>query len=486
MYLTRFYTLFFIALLAGSCSKWNVADKSIKPDGTTPNPGNLGSGAVTLNSVKPIQLGHITATISFKVEKPQGITEYGAVITPDPNQVNAVIAGTAAPLQVTEAKAFPGSGTVELNLTGLTQNSLYFAVPYVKDGAGKKTFCSTAVEFRTKYGANNANWRQLANLPTKNAYAFNPLFTINGKVYVGGADNEGPKGGYYYMKQLYEYDPQNNLWKKRKDFPGTPRFDATVVVLNNKAYVLFGVNADRNSYTSDAWEYDPATDNWRQLASPPSQGQYSQPAGAIPFVSNNRMGILFGRGTFNNDVKLNSVYNSLYTLDPAANTWAVSFPLNERGYANDLIFAAARSGAFSVQYDKWVYFGGGYAANTYTNMSATIPYSRYFNSRQIWGYNVETKETKQIALLPKDFNDCSDPQATGGNMTGFAFGVGTKAYITDCSSQMWVMDLVSGNFTPQLSAALRHPAPTTGIGVGVGNKAYFGLRNADWWEFSPN
>lgn len=492
------YALLLVALFAGSCSTWNVADKEIKPDGTTPTPPPTpvpnSNGAVTLNSAKPTALGHTTATISFKVEKPQGVVEYGAVLTTNPSDINAVIAGTSAPLRKPVTAAFPGTGTVDFELTGLNENSLYYAVPYVKDGAGKTTFCNAAVGFKTKYPATNANWRQLANLPTQRAYAYNPLFTIDGKVYVGGADQESPQAGYYYFKQLYEYDPQTNIWTKKKDFGGTARSEPTVAVLNNKAYIMFGT-ALGGGYTPDAWEYDPAADSWRQVAVPPptatgGQGQYNKQAGAIPFVYNNRVWALFGRGTFNDDPKLVNIYNSLYAFEPATNTWTVSFPLNEQKYPTEVIYAAARSAAFSFQYDKWVYFGGGLAASSYNATGTSLPYARYFVSRQIWGYNVETKETKKIALLPASFNDCSDPNATGGRMAGFAFVVGSKAYITDCNDgNVFIMNLTSGDFTPQATTLKigigSSRRGTTGIGIGVGNKAYYGLRNADWWEFTP-
>ncbi|GAB3509929.1 hypothetical protein GCM10027341_47610 [Spirosoma knui] len=490
---TTLYTFISIILLLTACSKWNVTEKEIKPSDPNPvDPKPVTSvGAVTLLNLKPTALGHLTATISFKVETPPAVSEYGVILTPDPGQIGAIQAGTAAPLRRAVTAALTGDGTVNFEAKDLIENSPYYAVAYAKDAAGKTAFSKDFVSFRTKFGPKNNNWRQLANLPTQRAYAFNPLFAINGKVYVGGAAQPASAEGYYYFKQLYEYDPETNLWAQKKDFPGTGRSEPTVAVLNGKAYILFGAAVGRGSYTADAWEYDPANDAWRQLANPPvtragGQGEYNKQAGALSFVYDNRVFTMFGRGTYNNDVNQTNIYNAVYALNPASNTWEVSFPLNDKGYDNSVIYGAARSGPFSFQYDKWVYFGGGLAAKYYNAVGSNLPYSRYFNSRQIWGYNVETRELKQIALLPTNFGDCSGDNDTGGRMQGFAFVVGSKAYITDCSSQVWVMDLASGNFTPQLSSALRHPSPTTGIGIGVGSKAFFGLRNADWWEFTPN
>ncbi|QIP13108.1 hypothetical protein G8759_10955 [Spirosoma aureum] len=438
---------------------------------------------VALLNTKPLQLGNISATVSFTVDPAAAVTEYGMVLTPDPNQISALMAGTAAPVRrfVTAA---PANGKIDFEIKDLTENSPYYAVAFAKDATGKTVFSKEFAGFQTKFGQ-RGNWRQLANLPTQRAYVFNPMFTINGKVYVG-SQSTGTSSEYYYFKQLYEYDPATNLWTQKKDFPGSGRTETTVAVLNNKAYILFGTN--KGSYTPDAWEYDPSGDSWRQLSNPPAtktggQGIYNQQAGGIPFVYNNRVYSLFGRGP-STDPSLTNIYNSQYALDPTGNgTWEVSFPFNDKGLTNDVIYAAARSSAFSFQNGNILYFGGGLVASAYTS-SFGPTYASYFNTRQIWTYNLDTKDLKKVALLPNTFNDCSSGNDSGGRMQNCAFIVGSKAYIIDCSHNTWVMDLTT-NATPTLLSTLNNPTGTVGIGVGVGTKAYFGLRNADWWEFTP-
>jgi hypothetical protein len=464
--------------------------KQLKTAAATPT-----ISTVALLNTKPLQLGNISATVSFKVDPGTAVTEYGFVLTADPNQISALMAGTAAPIRRSVTGAFPAEGKSDFEIKDLTENSPYYAVAYAKDATGKTVFSKEFAAFQTKYGQ-RGNWRQLANLPTQQAGVFNTLFTINGKVYVGG-QTIGSGVNYSYFKQLYEYDPETNMWTKKKDLPGTARIEPTVTVLNNKAYILFGIglNTSQVTYTSDAWEYDPATDNWRGLSTPPAtktggQGVYNLQAGAIPFTYNNKVYALFGRGPYNNDVNLTNIYNSLYGLDPSAGSngsWDVSFPLNDKGLANNVIYSAARSAAFYFQDGNIVYFGGGLIASAYNAVGANLPYSTYFNSRQIWSYNAQTSELKQVALLPTTFNDCSSTGPTGdtgGRMQYTAFVVGTKAYIVDCSHKTWVFDLTT-KAVPTQVATLNNPTGTVGIGVGVGPKAYFGLRNADWWEFTP-
>ena len=461
--------------------------KQVKTD-----PGIVAIGAVSLTNNKPSQLGNNSATVNIKVEQPGAVAEYGVVITSNPNQVPDLKSGVAAPQIRTTPGPFPAVGTLDFEIKGLTENSPFFVVAYAKDKGGKTVYSNESVGFQTKYGV-RGNWQQLANFPTERAYSYNPLFTIGGKVYVG-SQSIGASSNYYYFKQLYEYDPATNFWTQKKDFPGTGRTEATVAVLNNKAYVMFG--ATKGAYFSDAWEYDPASDSWRQLTNPPAtkangSGVFNQQAGAIPYTWNNQVYALFGRGPQNGNVDQTTIYNSLYTLNPSGNgSWGVSFPFNEKGIAENVIYAAARSSAFSFQYDKWLYFGGGVAASSYNGIGPNLPYNTYFNSRQIWVCNVETGELSKAATLPGNFNDCSDPNATGGRMSGFAFVVGSKAYITDCTdNQMFIMDLSSSNPSIQTTTLRANIGPnrtgTTGIGIGVGNKAYFGLRNADWWEFTP-
>lgn len=449
--------------------------------------------SVTLVSTKPSKLETNSATVSFKVDKPAAVTEYGFILTPDPNQVAAVIAGTVAPLRRPMTGTFPAGGTVDYEIKDLAENGIYYAVAYAKDATGKTVFSSESAAFRTKFGQ-RGNWRQLGNLPTERAFVYNTLFTINGKVYVG-SQSIGASSDYNYLRQLYEYDPQSNLWATKKDFPGTTRIEPTVAVLNNKVYVMFGAAKNTGgpaTYTADAWEYDPETDNWRQLSNPPvtalgGSGAFNQQAGGIPFVYNNRVHSLFGRGPSTN-TSLTNVYNSLYALNPAGSgSWEVSFPLAGKVLSIAETYSIIRSSAFSVQYGDWVYYGGGLIASEYTALGPNVNFGRDFNSRQIWGYNARTQEIKKVALLPGAFNDCSSTGPTGdtgGRMQNCAFVVGTKAYIVDCSHKTWVMDLTT-LATPAIVASLNNPTGTVGIGVGVGNKAYFGLRQGDWWEFTP-
>lgn len=81
-------------------------------------------------------------------------------------------------------------------------------------------------------------------------------FTIGGKSYLltglvdGNVDNE-----------VYEFDPLQKSWKTLGSFPGTARYGATAFSINNKGYVMGGYKSS-GSALRDLWEYDPANDSW--------------------------------------------------------------------------------------------------------------------------------------------------------------------------------------------------------------------------------
>lgn len=445
----------------------------------------------TINTVnlasRPSQLDDKSTTITITVDQPSSVTEYGMILTSDPNQANQLLAGAIAPIKQPKTDAFPSNGTLDFQITGLPANTLFYVVAYAKDKTGKSTFSKSYTTFRTKDVLQGA-WRRLTDLPAQNINVWNPIFTINGKVYVGSQPSGASSATSFDFKQLYEYDPLTNLWTTKKDFPGVGRIESTVAVVNNKAYILFGYSLTNKTYVSDAWEYDPSTDNWRKIANDPpatvagSTGVYNQQRGGIPIVYSNRVSSLFGRGPSSNATLLN-VYVSEYILNPAGDGWDTGLLSNTPGVTNDFIYSAARSGAFSFQYGNVFYFGGGLSAINYTG-TGSIPYSSYFNSRQIWTRDVIAGSLRKVAVLPSSFDDCSNPQASGGIMTNTAFVIGNKAYIFDCSHNTWAMDLTT-NATPTLATNLMNPLQTVGVGVSIGTKAYWGLRHNDWWEFTP-
>jgi N-acetylneuraminic acid mutarotase len=78
-------------------------------------------------------------------------------------------------------------------------------------------------------------------------------FALNGKGYVvAGTQVIGGN------KEVWEYDPAQNVWGRRSDFP-YESFAAVSFVMNNKGYVGIGWGGG-----NEIWEYDAAADEWKK------------------------------------------------------------------------------------------------------------------------------------------------------------------------------------------------------------------------------
>src|SRR4030095_8052881 len=79
-------------------------------------------------------------------------------------------------------------------------------------------------------------WIQKADLPgtaRENAVGFN----IEGKGYIGtGAVSSPP----YYLKDLWEFDPELNTWTQKADLTGSAREYAVAFSIGSKGYVGTG------------------------------------------------------------------------------------------------------------------------------------------------------------------------------------------------------------------------------------------------------
>ncbi|KAB7530641.1 hypothetical protein F8C76_03845 [Flagellimonas olearia] len=98
---------------------------------------------------------------------------------------------------------------------------------------------------------NNGTWSQMADVGNGEAVArANGIaFAVGNKIYVGF----GQDLNYNDLKDIWEYDPANDIWTELATFPGTARSGAVAFVLNGKAYVGTGVESDE---LSDFWELD--------------------------------------------------------------------------------------------------------------------------------------------------------------------------------------------------------------------------------------
>lgn len=128
-----------------------------------------------------------------------------------------------------------------------------------------------------------AGWKEMYKFDTKtrlwakvssnSLMAFSPnTFSFAGKGYVfGGLTNAEGNGS----ARMQEYDPTTNSWKEKSSLPGSKRSACASFVFNSKFYVAGGEAAYGDPPCErELWEYDPLKDEWKRKADLPSPFPY--------------------------------------------------------------------------------------------------------------------------------------------------------------------------------------------------------------------
>ena len=170
-------------------------------------------------------------------------------------------------------------------------------------------------------------WVKLAPFPEPAEELFG--VAAGGKMYVMGGLSPGwkPRG------LVYEYDPAADKWTKKKPMALFSHHVA-VTELNGKIYAFGGFVPPQSGPPAwipidNAWEYDPAADSWKALASMPTKrgspvaavvggkiyvigGATTAPGATEPIVHPARPHITIG---------------TVEEYDPATNTWRARTPM---------------------------------------------------------------------------------------------------------------------------------------------------------------
>lgn len=147
------------------------------------------------------------------------------------------------------------------NIVGLKQPTRFFVVgesAFLIEAGGQNNL--------REYDDDNPSggWKLRTKLPLTGQTELH-AFAIDAKV--GYVLVEGP------TVRLYQFDPPNNRWIRRADFPGAGRTRGVVSPLNGRAYYGTGQATAQAGGLRDLWEYTPATDTWRRVAEYPGRGQ---------------------------------------------------------------------------------------------------------------------------------------------------------------------------------------------------------------------
>jgi photosystem II stability/assembly factor-like uncharacterized protein/N-acetylneuraminic acid mutarotase len=263
----------------------------------------------------------------------------------------------------TQLKDFPGGGLRNAR-SFVIDGKAYIVTAFANDNKATNIFW--------KYDPATDTWEKLPDFPGQ-PRSFGVAFAINGKGYVGlgGTPTFSRTDGFnnpLYYNDLYEYNPATDEWKQLSNFPGSERWRSFSFVIDGKAYVGGGdaSSAAKDEFT-DTYSYDPATDTWTRVADFPSKWSF----GGFSFA-------LDGKGYANEGGRsIEYVYqqqNNLYEYDPQTNQWT---------YASTIIGPQwGRLYSFATTYEGKAYIGGG------SNYSVALPVGH--DDFYVWDKNGES------------------------------------------------------------------------------------------------
>jgi N-acetylneuraminic acid mutarotase len=159
-------------------------------------------------------------------------------------------------------------------------------------------------------------WETMAPMPT--ARRLLGVATVNDKISAIGGTKDAT--GLTAANEMY--DPMTNTWTSKRAMP-TPRFSFGIAVVGDRIYCVGGyARADgSSSYVNSTVNevYNPATDSWASLRSPP--------IAAESLVANVVNGKVYLMGVNEQLSSTDSLIASTQVYDPATDTWEIRKPM---------------------------------------------------------------------------------------------------------------------------------------------------------------
>jgi N-acetylneuraminic acid mutarotase len=264
-------------------------------------------------------------------------------------------------------------------------------------------------------------WKMAPPLPT--AIGEVVAATVNGKIYVlSGLDNRpgiAAPAGYNWA-----FDPAANAWTARKSMP-VPAHHIMVATMNDKIYVFGGFVRPASVLawqpTNRSWEYDPATDNWKELApmpTPRGAGQAVEVGGRIYVIGGARSNKPGDAGA---PIPLGCtdqiVIGTVEEYDPAANQWRPRSPM-----------PTARNHFFAGAVDGRIYAFDGRIGTVFVGKSDTIDLvEAYDPAADHWVYSGRAPTTRG--------------DVTGGERNGLLYVMGGEFQDFERKMTFWAVEV---------------------------------------------
>lgn len=285
-------------------------------------------------------------------------------------------------------------------------------------------------------------------------------------------------------------------WEQRADFGGLGRHRATSISIGTKGYMGLGhVNgAGTETYFSDWWEYDPATNAWTQKAD---------------FIGYSGNGELGAHGMGLETVGFVGIGEKddygWYKFDPALNTWMPAASAPSGGTFQDTgDFIIGHKGYFMKVWTTELYE---YDADldSWSLIPTPLPFSTYFSCsgfsiggkgyykisnsalsvNQMWEFDPATASWMQKTPFP-GYSRLSSVSFVQYGKGYLICGYGTGSY-SDINSEVWSYDPVNDvwdSLSPFPGSSRRYSS-----GFSIGDRCFMGSGTNgtnfnDFWEFN--
>ncbi len=140
------------------------------------------------------------------------------------------------------------------NQAELTGSTMFLLDDYLYVGLGYNFTSGQATHEFWKYKIPSDSWQRIADFPG-NGKEFAFGFSLAGNGFVGGGSDS--KGDFFETaKDLWQYDPKTDQWKRKMDVPVKPVYFDSAVAFNGMGYCFSG---------GDLLEYNADFNSWRKM-----------------------------------------------------------------------------------------------------------------------------------------------------------------------------------------------------------------------------
>jgi N-acetylneuraminic acid mutarotase len=227
-------------------------------------------------------------------------------------------------------------------------------------------------------------------------YAINKYpvcFSINNNGYVIYSNGNNHYSGTSTITELWEYNSIEDKWTRKADFPGLNRNSGVAFNIRNKGYFGTGAYFDESQYThyiKDFWEYDPTTDKWTRKSDFPGADRTRS------------FGFSIGSNGYVGAGSTGAGQKSVYRYSPLTDTWAYigEYPGNGYNYINGV----------TLNNKRYIGLGGNNSGDAYSDF---------------WEFNATDNSWKKM----RSCNLKMEPyMAVSINNKGY-LGIGRKTYM---------------------------------------------------------